>query len=159
MLRTPIFDFRTEEELLKICQEHNLDFKIAKLLESYQLLQEGAAIVGTLNIGHRITDSTNDMPLLNDLDFPYSYGVCDNPEQVLNQQCLHDSEREFFISFYPIFKSHQSQDGGWRWHKWGKYIGTQNPQHEYLYDEKDIEMVFVFEIHEFLESKAHTVSV
>ena len=33
---------------------------------------------------------------------------------------------------------------GWRWHKWGPYIGTQDPQCEYLADEPEIKEVFVY---------------
>lgn len=35
---------------------------------------------------------------------------------------------------------------GWRWSKWGEYIGSQNPTQEYLAMEPDIEEVLVYRI-------------
>lgn len=29
----------------------------------------------------------------------------------------------------------QPSEGGWRWHKWGPYVGDKHPEHEYLHDE------------------------
>lgn len=45
-----------------------------------------------------------------------------------------------------LLKSEESSDGGWRWHKWGEYIGTHKPQCEYLHDEPEIEEVWVFDV-------------
>jgi hypothetical protein len=77
------------------------------------------------------------------------YGVCDNLEQLL-EACpeLEAPGREFVVTLTPIRRENQPSSGGWRWHKWGKYIGTQDPQCEYLYDENDIDEVFVFHIYE-----------
>jgi len=47
-----------------------------------------------------------------------------------------------------IRKDLEPTDGGWRWHKWGEYIGTQNPQMEYIHDEPEIEKVYVYHIYE-----------
>jgi hypothetical protein len=38
--------------------------------------------------------------------------------------------------------------GGWRWHKWGPYIGTQEPKCEYIHDEPEIEEVFTYHVYE-----------
>lgn len=46
-----------------------------------------------------------------------------------------------------IYKNQQPPVGGWRWHKWGSYIGTYESKHEYLYDE-DIDMIYVYHIYE-----------
>jgi hypothetical protein len=78
------------------------------------------------------------------------YGVCDNFEQVLaaNPE-LEDPRRKFVVTLTPVVKASQSPDGGWRWHKWGEYIGTQNRSGcEYLYDEPEIEQVLCFHIYE-----------
>lgn len=77
------------------------------------------------------------------------YGVCDTVEQVL-EKCpeLEASNRKFVITVTPIIKSKQPPEGGWRWHKWGEYIGTQDPQCEYIYDEPHIERVLCFHIYE-----------
>ena len=78
-----------------------------------------------------------------------SYGVCDNPDQIL-EQCpeLQDENRQFVITLTPVIKKNQSSEGGWRWHKWGLYIGKHKPQCEYLYDEPKIDEVFVYHIYE-----------
>lgn len=77
-----------------------------------------------------------------------SYGVCDTVEQVLERykNVINNSDNQIVISFAPIKKSEQPEHGGWRWHKWGQYIGTHTPTHEYLYDEKDIDEVLIFHV-------------
>ncbi|KYC77058.1 hypothetical protein B4092_4795 [Bacillus licheniformis] len=45
-----------------------------------------------------------------------------------------------------VRKKNQPRKYGWRWHKWGEYIGNHTPDHEYLYDEKEIEEIFVYQI-------------
>lgn len=85
-----------------------------------------------------------------DLDLPIqSCGVCDNVEQIL-AACpeLLTSDRRFVICVHTIRKSTEPEDGGWRWHKWGPYIGTLNPQCEYLAHEPEIEQVMTFHIYE-----------
>ena len=79
-----------------------------------------------------------------------AYGVCDSIEQVKQKYAkwLNDENLKFCASFTRIDKSDQPPDGGWRWHKWGTYIGDQNPQEEYLYDEDGIETVFCYHIYE-----------
>jgi len=83
-------------------------------------------------------------------DFPSDYGVCDSPEQVLERwPALAEDPRRFIIFFGEIRKDEQPKHGGWRWHKWGEYIGTKNPQYEYLADEEDIDSVLIFQIIQF----------
>ena len=80
-----------------------------------------------------------------------SYGVCDNVEQVLALYPeLETSERKFIVTITEVRHANQSATGGWRWHKWGPYIGTFKPQHEYLYDEVGIDAVKVFHIYEHI---------
>ena len=77
------------------------------------------------------------------------YGVCDYPEQVLELfPILAEHQSKFFISFVRIRRDNQPDDGGWRWHKWGTYIGNREPKCEYLYDEPEIEEVYTFHIYE-----------
>jgi len=80
-----------------------------------------------------------------------SYGVCDSPEQLLNMYDFEADPRTFFIKLTEMRKSEQSSWGGWRWHKWGDYIGKQEPTTEYLYDEPLIDNVFVFHIYQFVD--------
>lgn len=77
------------------------------------------------------------------------FGVCDNVEQII-ARCpeLVTSPRQFLITVHRVVRSEQEPDGGWRWHKWGDYIGVHSPTTEYLYDEPEIEQVLVFHIYE-----------
>lgn len=79
------------------------------------------------------------------------YGVCDNYQQILDKCPMLGSlvDRSFTITLTQVRKSDQPAEGGWRWHKWGTYIGTHEIQHEYLYDEKGIESVYVYHIYEY----------
>lgn len=80
-------------------------------------------------------------------DRPDDYGVCDYPTQVIERwPQLATDERPFILLFSEIDRAKQPPDGGWRWHKWGRYIGTREPQCEYLYDEPEIDLVYVFHI-------------
>jgi len=77
-----------------------------------------------------------------------SYGVCDSVEQFLASDIYkfyNELPYEFVASLVEVKKSDQENDG-WRWHKWGPYIGTYEKQHEYLRDEEGIESVFCFHI-------------
>ena len=78
-----------------------------------------------------------------------AYGVCDNYQQILDQ-CpeIVTGERRFVITLAEMRKDGQPDQGGWRWHKWGPYIGTHEPQCEYLHDEPVVENVFCFHIYE-----------
>ena len=79
-----------------------------------------------------------------------SYGVCDSPEQVIEKYgaTLSDKWRRFVLLITPVLRGEQPASGGWRWHKWGPYIGDQKPTCEYLHDEPEIELVYVFHIYE-----------
>lgn len=77
-----------------------------------------------------------------------AYGVCDSPEQLLSLYDFEADPRKFCISFVKIERAYASPRGGWRWHKWGNYVGLKSPQMEYLYDEPDIEAVYTFHIYE-----------
>ena len=79
-----------------------------------------------------------------------AYGVCDNYTQVLEQcpELVGNVYRKFVLVVTKVTKQSQPAEGGWRWHKWGPYIGTQNAQHEYLYDEPDVEEVYCYDIFE-----------
>lgn len=91
-----------------------------------------------------------------DKGFPTeSYGVCDEPQQVLDAYPMleSDQEHQYIVSFTLIRREDQPSSGGWRWHKWGKYLGTQKPRFEYLYNETDIDQVYTFHILEVDSTK------
>jgi hypothetical protein len=78
------------------------------------------------------------------------YGVCDDVKQVLELCPMLEAsrKRKFVISITEIRRDEQPESGGWRWHKWGPYIGTQQPGCEYLYEDTHIESVYVYHIYE-----------
>jgi hypothetical protein len=79
------------------------------------------------------------------------YGVCDTPDQLIGKfPGITTDPRKFVISFTEIRRDEQSDWGGWRWHKWGPYIGDQMPTTEYIYDEPEIEVVWVYHIYEVM---------
>lgn len=83
------------------------------------------------------------------LDSIDPYGVCDNHEQLLRQFLeKNDPDRQFVITLTEIKRENQPPIDGWRWRKWGNYIGDHKIQHEYLYDEKEIDKVYVYAIYE-----------
>lgn len=80
---------------------------------------------------------------------PSCYGVCDTPEQIVAKWPQIDADqRPFTIFVVPVIRDEEPESGGWRWHKWGAYIGDREPQCEYLHDEPEIGKVYVFYIYE-----------
>lgn len=109
---------------------------------------------GVVQIGHF---GSSDFPKgVKTVDWPKlsigHYGVCDSYEQVLEKcpELRLDKDRKFVVTVTKIQKATQPPEGGWRWHKWGEYIGTQEPTSEYIYDEPLIEEVFCYHIYEIL---------
>ncbi len=114
-------------------------------------IQDGIYMCPHFSFGNQIQEDHNPYPTFGDDHELGPYGVSDNVEQVLEKykEWLQSPERKFCISFTRIVKSEQESRYGWRWHKWGDYIGTKNPQHEYLYDEDDdIQEVYCYHIYE-----------
>ena len=83
-----------------------------------------------------------------------TYGVADNIEQIkeyYNEEVA-DTEKKYCLAFTPVWqeKENKGKGGGWRWHKWGEYIGKLNPQCEYLDDEDfgdDFQYVITFNLY------------
>lgn len=107
----------------------------------------------------------NPSPYITDRDLLHSwenpvtwlYGVADNFTQIsdylktkfieLENDNTVDPNTSVVITATPIIKEHEPSNGGWRWHKWGEYIGIRNPIHEYIYDEDDnINTVWCFNV-------------
>lgn len=78
------------------------------------------------------------------------YGVCDNASQILNYFTPKEDE---VVLMVPVIRKFESEIGGWRWHKWGTYIGVQNPTHEYIYDDTDIDVVFCFTVYKIIKQE------
>ncbi len=79
-----------------------------------------------------------------------AFGVCDNYQQIKDKykSLLEDCDKKYVIIMNTVTRENQSAEGGWRWHKWGPYIGNQNPQHEYLYYDTHIDKVYCYHIFE-----------
>ena len=120
---------------------------------------DGVYVCG-LNSNHTI-EALTDYREARNFDSPiywYDYGVCDNASQVLD---YYDSlykehedymkDKKFVILLSPMFREDQPESGGWRWHKWGQYIGKYEHKHAYLYDEEGIDYVYCFKILEIEE--------
>lgn len=83
-----------------------------------------------------------------------TYGVADNIQQIKEyyKEEIADTEKKYAIALTPVWqeKENKGKGGGWRWHKWGEYIGKLNPQCEYLDDEDfndDFKYVLCFNIY------------
>ena len=81
------------------------------------------------------------------------YGVADNIDQIKEyyKEEIKDPDKKYFIYVTPVYPDPELKGSrmGWRWHKWGEYIGKLNPQCEYLDDEdfvNDIEYVICFHL-------------
>ena len=48
---------------------------------------------------------------------------------------------------HPVFNRHDGKTGGWRWHKWGPYLGKHTPKCEYLDEEKNIDYVLLWHLY------------
>lgn len=117
----------------------------------FEQIKTGVYKINHFNFSNLVKEKLIEYPKLEDNNNEWfdCYGVADNVEQILEKcSMIVNSERKFVISFTTINKQDQNSDGGWRWHKWGKYIGVQSPQAEYIYDEPEIESVIVFHVYE-----------
>ena len=68
-----------------------------------------------------------------------SWGVCDSPAQFKDTPLyarMASDPRPMCVFFVHVAKDPDSEGGGWRWHKWGQYIGLGTPSCEYLDDEE-----------------------
>ncbi|MCK9567534.1 hypothetical protein M0R72_01130 [Candidatus Pacearchaeota archaeon] len=95
------------------------------------------------------TDGVDPLKWFVDSGFRSTYGVCDSPEQFLASDVYkfyNERPEEFIATLTEVRKDDQPKQGGWRWHKWGPYIGTHEKQFEYLADEEGIERVFCYHI-------------
>lgn len=68
-------------------------------------------------------------------------------KRLVNFIQMHPNYR-FVILFTPFINDHTNgfETQGWRWHKWGEYIGKHTPCCEYLSDEKGIDYVLTWKL-------------
>jgi hypothetical protein len=81
---------------------------------------------------------------------PAAYVVADTLDQckAFWKPYIDAPDQEYMISYFTVKKSPECD---WRWHKWGRYIGTHAVECEYLRDEKDIEQVICAHIYKITE--------
>jgi len=91
-------------------------------------------------------------------EYSITSGVADSVDQIKEyfKKEIKDKKHKFCISITPVWqeKENKGKGGGWRWHKWGKYIGKLNPQYEYLDDEDfgdDFEYILCFHLHYIMD--------
>jgi hypothetical protein len=121
--------------------------------QPFTRVSTGVWLDTTLNLNNfvdprqQIVNEYPNLPCAED-EWRSPYGVADNIQQVLDKykDVIEDPDRYYLIFFTEMRKEDQEAEGGWRWHKWGEYIGVQKPQCEYLYDEPVITSVYVFHI-------------
>ena len=82
------------------------------------------------------------------------YGVADNIEQIKEfyKKQIKDKKQKFVIAVTPVYqdKENKGKGGGWRWHKWGEYIGKLDSKCEYLDDEEfgdDFQYILCFHLY------------
>lgn len=119
------------------------------------LIEDGIFFSPSFNMEHFVVDEKEPYYLFVDDSgkFYSPYGVCDTIQQIKDKYAkwFNDENLKFFVSVTPVYKSEQPESGGWRWHKWGDYIGEKERKHEYLYDEDDtIQEVLVYHIFQLL---------
>ena len=81
-----------------------------------------------------------------------AYGLCDNSEQIMHilGKVLEQDHRRWVVSVHPIFRGHEPEHDGFRFDKWGPYVGTRKFTHDYLYDCTDIDYICVWHIYRIL---------
>lgn len=133
------------ERRLSVAKEYN--FNYTAQTDSSLLLEKGI-YRNNFDFNFSEDDCTEDLEHTSD------YGVADNITQIKKhfKKYINDKNEKYIIAINPIFqhKEHAGEGDGWRWHKWGPYIGKLNPQCEYLDDEEfgdDFQYVLCFDIY------------
>ena len=145
MLKTPLAF--ANHPIVNMIAEINGNFAGVKILE------EGVVEIGHFNLDMVVWGSNCPKMYIGYPDFKglSCYGVCDSPKQFLTKyrNKLKRDKRTFVVGFTHVKKHPENagNGGGWRWHKWGEYIGKGKPTMEYLDDEKEFnEGVYVYHI-------------
>lgn len=116
----------------------------------YEKIQDGVYYCG-LNSNHAFSQLIDQdrlcFPEDGDLwQFRPTYGVADTADQVLDHVQPGKIDNPCVITLTPVFRHHQPERDGWRWCRWGEYIGTRVSQADYLYDEPEIDMVLLWHL-------------
>lgn len=78
------------------------------------------------------------------------YGVCDNWEQVVeyHKELFSNPDKNYVVGLSTVIRANEPSEGGFRPHRWGPYIGTQKLEHEYFYDDTDVDKIYTYHIYE-----------
>ena len=139
------------------------EFKTLKWKDIFARYTEGIYQYYDVNIpyidGYEFEDYyEGPSPLMPDIPctMPYGYGLCDNYRQILERdedvkRWIDNPDRKFFLFLCCMWRENQPEHGGFRYHKWGGYIGDQELCSEYLYDDKDVDRVFTYRLVEIIK--------
>lgn len=88
-----------------------------------------------------------------------TYGVADDIQQIKDyyKEEIESKDKKYCLALTPVWqeKENKGKGGGWRWHKWGEYIGNLNPRYEYLDDEDfgdDFRYVITFTLYKIKQT-------
>lgn len=144
---TPI-DSVKEQNINILKYELNIaDEDIWKYIQSDPKLHEETGIYWSIsNFNKNFFEETLNLDFENEYwhvkygdEYVNSYGVADNIEQIKEyyKRQIENKNEKYIISLSPVFqdKENKGKEDGWRWHKWGPYIGELDSKYEYLDDE------------------------
>ncbi len=174
MLANPVFEVYSEERLAQVIEmirEYVPDYEWGGPGSDVENPRVGVVIGGGFNLDNNITnfapatrygfwvDLVNgDVSAKLDREWIWDdrrsevvtgcYGVCDNADQVLARYAalIARPDVKVCVHLQPVYKADQPAHDGWRWEKWGEYIGRHEPEYEYLADERDIDVVYVYNV-------------
>jgi hypothetical protein len=121
---------------------------------------EKGIYLGDMNFHNTLRDNGYEVEMFDSFrkrdvfnDTKPNYGVSDDIDQVLEfyKEELQNPDKNFIISYFWIHKVEEPEHGGWRWHKWGPYIGKHNITQEFIHDEPYINSVICYHIYEILK--------
>lgn len=145
----------------KSIEEKRLDYEKIKLsyIPQSDLIVEKGIYQDALNFNFAKDEFCEEISEnIDNGSWNWKYGVADNIEQIKEylKKYIDDPDEKYIIAVTPVFqhKENEGKEGGWRWHKWGPYIGKLNPQCEYLDDEDfgdDFKYILCFQLYKVIE--------
>lgn len=134
-----------------------VSFVVNKDAPILKRLEKGIYQIGCFSLDIMLWDGNNfdqSYPTIEGLE--NCCGVCDSLEQFKKDvvPLLEKHPDPLVVSLTHINKKNQPSKDGWRWRKWGPYIGKGTPTAEYLYDEPGFESgVHVFHVYQLKDEE------
>ena len=104
---------------------------------------QGIYYSDSLNSEYHVEDSLKPIEFINEYREP-AHGVCDGIGDLREHYDFEGDSRNIVVFLTKIRRRDQPSKDGWRWSRWGVYTGSQNVFEEYLYDEPEIDEIFVW---------------